>query len=150
MGGKKIVKVDARLISTSNRTLKSEVENGNFREDLFYRIHVIVITLPPLRERKEDIPAIAETFLKTFAPEFGRPELYLSEAAIEALKEMQQLIDETGAIVYQPFLHECRAAFAEAFECEWSVDAELRVAKRLFTDLGADGHVKRIAGVPRA
>ena len=66
-------------------------------------------------------------------------------AAREAIEETQQVIDDTGAIVYQPFLHECRAAFAEAFECEWTAGDEMREAHRLFTDLGAEGHVERVA-----
>ena len=66
-------------------------------------------------------------------------------AALEALEETQQIIDETGAIVYQPFLHECRAAFADAFDCEWTASDEMREAHRLFEELGADGHVKRVA-----
>jgi two-component system, NtrC family, response regulator GlrR len=67
LGGTRPVTVDTRVISTSNRNLKSEMEKGNFREDLFYRIHVFVIKLPPLRERKEDIPLLADFFLKTFS-----------------------------------------------------------------------------------
>jgi tetratricopeptide (TPR) repeat protein len=66
-------------------------------------------------------------------------------AAREAIEETQQIIDETGAIVYQPFLHECRAAFGEAFDCEWTASDEMRKAHRLFEELGADGHVKRVA-----
>ncbi len=67
LGSNKIVTVDTRLISTSNRDLKTEVEKGNFREDLFYRIHVVAIKLPPLRERKEDIPLLAHFFLDKFS-----------------------------------------------------------------------------------
>ena len=67
LGGRKIVTVDTRLISTSNRNIESEVKNGNFREDLFYRIHVISIKLPPLRERREDIPLLARFFLEKYS-----------------------------------------------------------------------------------
>jgi two-component system, NtrC family, response regulator GlrR len=67
LGGNRLITVDTRVISTSNKNLEAEVENGNFREDLYYRIHVIVIKLPPLRERKEDIPLLADFFLKNFS-----------------------------------------------------------------------------------
>jgi two-component system response regulator GlrR len=64
VGGRRSVQVDARLISSSNRELALEVEQGRFREDLYYRIHVVVIRLPPLRDRSEDIPLLAKYFLK--------------------------------------------------------------------------------------
>ena len=62
VGGRKTIKMDIRFIATSNKNLKEEVTKGTFREDLFYRIHVIVIPLPPLRERKGDIPVLAHYF----------------------------------------------------------------------------------------
>jgi two-component system response regulator GlrR len=66
LGGIKTLKVDVRLLSTSNRNILKEVDKGNFREDLFYRIHVIKIKLPSLKERKEDIPLLVNFFLKKF------------------------------------------------------------------------------------
>lgn len=63
VGGGQSVEVDVRIIAASNKNLRQEVENGNFREDLFYRIHVIPISLPPPRERKESIPFLARQFL---------------------------------------------------------------------------------------
>ncbi len=67
LGGEKPVKVDTRLIAASNKKMKEEVKKGRFRKDLFYRIYVIPIELPPLRERKEDIPLLAEHCLKKIA-----------------------------------------------------------------------------------
>ncbi len=64
LGGELPVEVDVRIIAASNKDLKEEVKKGNFRDDLFYRIHVIPIKIPPLRERKEDIPLLANFFLK--------------------------------------------------------------------------------------
>ena len=64
VGGKEPIKVDIRLICATNRELETEVQTGRFREDLFYRINTIVLTTPPLRRRKEDIPALIEHFLK--------------------------------------------------------------------------------------
>jgi two-component system response regulator GlrR len=66
IGSDKSIKTDTRVIVATNRDLHKAVENGNFREDLFYRIHVIPINLPPLRERKEDIPILANYFLKKY------------------------------------------------------------------------------------
>ncbi len=66
LGGRKTLKVDVRLLATSNRNILNEVDKGNFREDLFYRIHVIKIKLPALKERKEDIPLLVNFFLKKF------------------------------------------------------------------------------------
>jgi len=65
VGGKDAIKIDIRLICATNRELDLEVQNGNFREDLFYRINTIVVSAPPLRRRKEDIPALVNYFLKT-------------------------------------------------------------------------------------
>ena len=72
VGGIQSIQVDARIIATSNRSLEKAVEDGDFREDLFFRLNVIPIRLPPLRERKEDIPALMEHFLERFALENGR------------------------------------------------------------------------------
>ena len=67
VGGMKTIEVDVRVISATNRDLESEVKEGRFREDLFYRLNVISIPIPPLRERKEDIPLLAEHFLSVYS-----------------------------------------------------------------------------------
>jgi two-component system response regulator GlrR len=72
VGSSQTVKVDCRIIAASNKNLEKEVEKGNFREDLFYRIHVIPIKLPPLSERKEDIPILSRYFLKRISKEMGK------------------------------------------------------------------------------
>ena len=72
VGGTQTIAVDTRIIATSNRDLEKAVEKGAFREDLFYRLHVITITLPPLRERREDIPALMDHFLARSNRENGR------------------------------------------------------------------------------
>ena len=72
VGGSKNIKVDVRIISATNKDLAEEVKKGTFREDLFYRLNVIPIPLPPLRERKEDIPELVDYFLGYFAAEYGQ------------------------------------------------------------------------------
>jgi DNA-binding NtrC family response regulator len=72
VGGRKPVKVDVRIISATNRNLIEEAKNGRFREDLFYRLHVFPITVPPLRDRPEDIPDLVRHFLVRFAAEEGK------------------------------------------------------------------------------
>jgi len=69
VGGSKMIKVDVRLITATNKDLTQLIKNGGFREDLYYRINVVPITLPPLRERKEDIPLLVEHFIKKFNEE---------------------------------------------------------------------------------
>ncbi len=78
---------DVRVLAATNRDLKEEVASNRFREDLYYRIRVIPIELPPLRERREDIPLLAARLLADLAPKRGRPELTLSPAAIQRLSE---------------------------------------------------------------
>src|SRR4030095_11507160 len=72
VGGRKPVKVDVRIISATNRNLIADAKSGRFREDLFYRLHVFPITVPPLRERPEDIPELVRHFLVRFAAEEGK------------------------------------------------------------------------------
>jgi len=73
VGGRKPVKVDVRIISATNRNLLERVKQGHFREDLFYRLHVLPMTIPPLRARREDIPHLLRHFLSRFAAEENRP-----------------------------------------------------------------------------
>jgi DNA-binding NtrC family response regulator len=72
VGGEETLEVDVRVITATNRDLKAEIEKGTFREDLFYRLNVVNIHVPPLRERKDDIPLLAAAFLKEFAEENGK------------------------------------------------------------------------------
>ena len=87
VGGEKKIPVDVRVISATNKDLKKEIEKGNFRLDLYHRINVVEIRIPPLRERPEDIPPLVEHFVKQFKEE-GLPE---KKFPPETLKELQQL-----------------------------------------------------------
>lgn len=85
VGGEKTIKVDVRVIAATNRNLKEEVEKGNFREDLYFRLNVVNINVPPLRERKEDIALLAFDFLKEFSEENNKSVDSISQAAQKAL-----------------------------------------------------------------
>src|SRR5262245_2510909 len=85
VGARKSVKVDVRLISATNRNLIADVTNGRFREDLFYRLHVFPITVPPLRERAQDIPDLARHFLARFCAEEGKRIRQISPEALGLL-----------------------------------------------------------------
>lgn len=85
VGGKEPIKVDIRLISATNRDLEKEVQAGNFREDLYYRINTIVVNSPPLRKRKEDIGALVDYFLTTGAHRYLNRGLKVSEEALAVL-----------------------------------------------------------------
>ena len=85
VGGTQSLRVDVRLIASTNKDLEEEIGKGNFREDLFYRLNVVPFFVPPLRERKEDIPPLAREFLGEFGRQYGRPRMEISEEALEVL-----------------------------------------------------------------
>ncbi|MGB9663488.1 MAG: sigma-54-dependent transcriptional regulator [Ignavibacteria bacterium] len=85
VGGTEIVKVDFRLISATNENLEKLVEEGKFREDLYYRLNVFTIYVPPLRERRSDIPILANHFVQKFARQMNKPILKISDEAMEIL-----------------------------------------------------------------
>ncbi len=87
VGGTKPVKVDARVIATTNRNLREEIQKGNFREDLYYRLHVVPIEMPPLRERREDIPLLINHFIEICSVMHGREAIKLTPAAMRKLSE---------------------------------------------------------------
>ncbi|MGH9740534.1 MAG: sigma-54-dependent transcriptional regulator [Candidatus Acidiferrales bacterium] len=85
LGGTKTLKVDVRLIAATNRDLRAAIEEGAFREDLYYRLNVVAIDIPPLREHKEDVPALANFFLEKFARESNQPARKLKPDALRKL-----------------------------------------------------------------
>jgi DNA-binding NtrC family response regulator len=107
VGGAQTLRVDVRVIAAANRDLEAEVAGGRFRKDLFYRLNVIHLTVPPLREREEDIPLLALHFLDKFCLENDRPAMGFSAEAIRALKayswpgnvrELQNVVERSVAL----------------------------------------------------
>ncbi len=86
VGGNKVIDMDVRVLAATNKDLEKEMEAGRFRQDLYYRLHVIPLHVPPLRDRKEDIPFLAERFLQDFAAKEGQAQKKLTDAALERLK----------------------------------------------------------------
>ncbi|MEM9068792.1 MAG: sigma 54-interacting transcriptional regulator [Myxococcota bacterium] len=107
VGSNRTKRVDTRIVAATNRDLEVEVKEGRFREDLFYRLKVFPIRLPPLRERREDIPTLAGHFLKRYAEEFGRSVRGFSQQAMEALQSykwpgnVRELENEVQRLVIQ-------------------------------------------------
>jgi two-component system nitrogen regulation response regulator NtrX len=87
VGASEWIQVDVRVVASTNKNLEDEIERGNFREDLFYRLNVVPFHVPPLRERVEDVRLLAEHFLKEFTTAYGRKPKQLSEEAFRALEE---------------------------------------------------------------
>ena len=87
VGAAESIQVDVRVIAATNKHLEEEIERGNFREDLFYRLNVIPFYVPPLRERLEDVPLLADHFLREFTSAYGRKPKELTPEAIQTLKE---------------------------------------------------------------
>ncbi|HSC70259.1 MAG TPA: sigma-54 dependent transcriptional regulator [Candidatus Methylomirabilis sp.] len=87
VGGTETLTVDVRVIAASNKSLEEEIQKGSFREDLFYRLNVIPFEVPPLRERKEDIPLLAVYFLRQFSREYGKRERALCAESVDLLMQ---------------------------------------------------------------
>ena len=113
LGGTRTVKVDVRLLAATNRDLRAALEEGTFREDLYYRLNVVPIDIAPLRERKEDIPDLVNLFLDRFSKESGREIRGLTPAAMQILlghywpgnvRELQNVIERASALATGPEL----------------------------------------------
>ena len=87
LGANESIPVDVRIVSATHRPLEQEITNGNFRADLFYRLRVLTIDIPPLRERREDIPLLADTFVRLAADRYDLPERGLSQGTLKRLLE---------------------------------------------------------------
>ena len=89
IGSDKQIQVDVRIVSATNKDLLYEIERNNFREDLYHRLSVILIHVPPLKERKEDIPLLVESFLKEICGDYGMPEVTMAPPAMDALQRLE-------------------------------------------------------------
>ena len=115
LGSERLVEVDVRVIVATNKDLAEEVKKGLFREDLFYRIHVIPVYLPSLRERKEDIPALVEHFLKKFSQQMKKEVKGLTPQSMQRLmlhewpgnvRELENTIEFAVAMTQQDMINE--------------------------------------------
>jgi two-component system nitrogen regulation response regulator NtrX len=112
VGDDEPIKVDVRVIAATNKDLEEEISRGNFREDLFYRLNVIPFFVPPLRERKEDIPLLARHFLKEFSAAYSRRSREITEDAVDVLmryswpgnvRELRNVIERL--VIMNPTVH---------------------------------------------
>src|SRR5262249_50234282 len=104
LGGKHDVRVDVRVIAATNRDLERAVAQGQFREDLFFRLNVVCISLPPLRDRREEIPILTEYFLKKYSVQYNKPYTEVSADTMQLfidydwpgnVRELENLIKRT-------------------------------------------------------
>ena len=163
VGSSKQVKVDVRVISATNRDLRRELEEGRFREDLFYRLNVVQMVLPPLRSRKEDIAALAHYFLRKFAVSHSKNVQEISSTALMHLmnysfpgnvRELENIVEHAVAVTNQNVLTEDDlpqhvksaplADEADLFEKTAPGGAELFFSKGLSLDVELETHEKCI------
>jgi len=113
VGGSKTIKVDVRLITATNKNLNQLIKNGSFREDLYYRINVIPIVIPPLKERKEDIPILIDHFINKFSVENNKNVKGISKEALELLmqyewpgnvRELENLVERVIALTFNEYI----------------------------------------------
>jgi transcriptional regulator with PAS, ATPase and Fis domain len=133
IGGREAIKVDVRILSATNKDLPLEMKNGHFREDLYYRLKVVTVQMPPLRERKEDIPELVNFFIQKFSHHFGKNILKVDEAGMKAItgyhwpgnvRELQSVLEkavlmcESGTIGLADIRGELRTAPRPAMSIE--------------------------------
>ena len=113
LGGTRTLKVDVRLIAATNRDLRAALEQGTFREDLYYRLNVVPIDIAPLRERREDIPDLVQLFIRRFAAESGKVISAIKPEALQLLvnyhwpgnvRELQNIVERAAALARGPVL----------------------------------------------
>jgi len=121
VGGNRTIHVDIRIIAATNRNLKQMVEEGKFRSDLYYRLHVFPLTVPPLRERREDIPLLTRYFVQKHAQRIGRDIETIPTSALEALtrhdwpgniRELQNVLERAVILTHATSLHVGTSEFA--------------------------------------
>jgi two-component system, NtrC family, response regulator AtoC len=141
VGSREPLRFDVRLIAATNRLLEDEVKKGTFREDLFYRINVITIPLPPLRDRKEDVPLLVNHFLQKYAQRLGKPSVKILREAMQALvnydwpgnvRELENMIERAVALCEEDLIErtdlpdkltQVKIAIRDLDEYEMTLDA---------------------------
>jgi transcriptional regulator with GAF, ATPase, and Fis domain len=122
VGGKAVIPTDVRIVAATNRQLWQEVQTGKFRSDLYYRLNVFPIIIPPLRDRREDIPALVDHFILKYARKMGKKITGVSEQVLSALKayswpgnirELEHLIERTVLLTPEPFIQHVDVPAAE-------------------------------------
>lgn len=113
VGGESVKQVDVRIIAATNKDLRGEIEDGNFRQDLYYRLNIIAIHVPPLRERRDDIPDLVNHFLSHFSAEIGMPERSITSGAMVELmsrdwpgniRELRNVVERLVALSDRPVI----------------------------------------------
>ena len=113
VGGDRVIKIDVRVVAATNRDLRQMVNQGTFREDLYFRLSVIHVELPPLRERKEDIPALAEVFLRDISGRRGVPMSFAPDAVASLqshswpgnVRELKNVVERAGSLTDSSLVH---------------------------------------------
>jgi transcriptional regulator with PAS, ATPase and Fis domain len=167
VGGREPLRFDVRLIAATNRQLEDEVKKGTFREDLFYRINVITIPLPPLRDRKEDIPLLVNHFLQKYAQRLGKPSVKILREAMQALvnydwpgnvRELENMIERAVALCEEDLIErtdlpdkltQVKIAIRDLDEYEMTLDAleEQHIKKVLQKVSGDKVKASQILGI---
>ncbi|MCK9420017.1 MAG: sigma 54-interacting transcriptional regulator [Nitrospirae bacterium] len=140
LGGPKTIKVNVRIIASTNRNLEEEIRKGRFREDLFYRLNVFPITIPPLRQRKEDIPLLVDYFVAKFNKKTGKKIETVSKDTLNVLqeynwpgnvRELESIIERavitsqgTGLQILDRFVNSLKAGEQKAQDCKALVEIE--------------------------
>lgn len=168
VGGRQRLHVDVRLLAATNRDLEAMMTRGEFREDLYYRLRVVELHLPPLRQRREDIPLLAVYFTRLHGKRFGRPDLRLARGALELLlahdypgnvRELENVIEAASALANGPFIERedlelaiGRRSPGEAPPASGTLDDVVRihVLRILETCGGARNEAARALGIDRS
>jgi DNA-binding NtrC family response regulator len=167
VGGREPVKFDVRLIAATNKNLEDEVKKGTFREDLFYRVNVITIPLPPLQNRKEDVPLLVNHFLQKYTQRLGKPSVKISREAMQVLvnydwpgnvRELENMIERAVALCDEDIIEttdlpekltQVKIAIRDLDEYEMSLDAleEQHIKKVLQQVAGDKVKASQILGI---
>ncbi len=171
IGGRTTIKVDVRIIAATNRDLEKEMEEGRFRSDLYYRLNIFPINLPPLRNRKEDIPMLASNFIARFAKKSGKQISGLSKKALQELiqynwpgniRELEHLIERsvlltTGDIIKEIYLPSVKQSksnlLSEEVGTVKTIDENekeyiLKTLKQVKGRISGEGGAAELLGVP--